>query len=119
MIIRLLESIDSEAEENDYTVVNEIEVPQVDPLRVAPVREKVGRSLSFSDLAKIVPEIRPFETFEPNEPDSYYAQDTRAWRDADQTPELIDIPHYIGVRTVLQSILKHYGMLEDIVVQIG
>ena len=117
MIIKVLEHADTE--EDEFRVVEKIEILGVDPLRITPVREKVGSLLTIQELAELASQVQPSEPLNPYEMDSYYAQDVAAWRDGALSPDSIDIPHHIGLRVVLASILQKYSASDRLLIQIG
>jgi hypothetical protein len=117
MIIKVLERADSE--EDGFRVVDEIEIKEVDPLRVTPAREKVGSSLTIQELAELVAQVQPSEPLNLDEPDSYYAQDIDVWRDGDLAPDSVDIPHHIGLQVALASVLQKYGKSDHLLIQIS
>jgi hypothetical protein len=114
MIIRLLEHRDEEPK-----VLDEIEVEGVDPLRVAPIHEQVGNLIPIRQLSEMLREIQPVETMNPEEFDSYYAQNISVWRDGDTSPVRIEIPHHMGLRIALMSILHKYGLSDQLLIQIS
>jgi hypothetical protein len=116
MIIRVLERVDTE---DKFRVVDEIEIEGVDPLRIIPVREKVGSSLTIQELAEVVTQIQPSEPLNPDEPDSYYAQGIAVWRDGSLSSDSVDIQHHIGLRVALASVLERYGASDRLLIQIG
>ncbi len=120
MIIKVLKRVDTETEEEDeFSVVDEIEIKGVDPLRITPVREKVGSPLAIQELVELVAQVQPSEPLNPDEPDSYYAQEIAAWRDGDLSPDSIDIPHHIGLQVALASVLQKYGTSDHLLIQIS
>jgi len=114
MIIKVLERVGDE-----FRTVDGIEIEGVDPLRVAPVHDKVGSPLSIQELAELLAQVQPLEPLNSDELDSYYAQNISAWRDGNLSPDSIEIPHHIGLRLALASILKKYGASDHLLIQIG
>jgi len=112
MIIRVLEHKDEEP-----VVLDEIEIKEVNPMRVTPVC--VGNSLSIQELKELLGQIQPLEPSKPEEPESYYAQNVTAWRDGSLSSGLLDIPHHIGLRVVLESILQRYSTSNHLLIQIS
>ncbi len=119
MIIKVIERVGAESEEGEFRVVKEIEIKGVDPFRVVPIREKVGSPLPILEMTELLAQIQPSEPPNPDELDSYYALNVEAWRDGSLSPDSIDIPHHIGLRLALASILKKYGVSKNLLIQIS
>jgi hypothetical protein len=119
MIIKVLEHVDTETEGDGFRIVDEIEIERVDPLRITPVREKVGSSLTIQELTEMVAQIQPVEPLNPDEPESYYAQGIAVWRDGRLASDSLDTPHHIGLRVALASVLERYGASDYLLVQIS
>jgi hypothetical protein len=117
MIIKVLERAD--AEEDEFRVVDEIEIAGVDPLRIMPVHEKVGSPLPIQELAELIAQVQPSEPLNLDELDSYYAQNIAAWRNGNLSPDSIDIPHHIGLQVALASVLQKYGTSDHLLIQIS
>jgi hypothetical protein len=121
MIIKVLERVDTETEEDkdEFRVVGEIEIEGVDPFRITPVREKVGSPLTIQELTELVAQIQPSEPLNQDEPDSYYAQGIAVWRDGSLSTDSVDIPHHIGLRVALASVLERYSASDHLLIQIS
>lgn len=117
MIIRVLERV--RAEEDEFKTVDEFEIKGVDPLRVNPVHERVGSPLSIRELAELVEQVQPSEPMNLDELDSYYAQNITVWQDGNLSPDSIDMPHYIGLRVAMKSVLQKYNASDHLLIQIG
>jgi len=105
MIIEVFESANNE-------VTIEIEIDNVDVSRVLPFREHVGERIAKEELKTLLTEVGPIEAVNPDEPESYYAQNVPVWLDGNIDPGAatsIDIPHHIRLRVVLESVLQKYG----------
>jgi len=102
-------------EEGESATELEVEIVGIDPLRVIPIREKVGSLLSIQELTELLGQIQPLEPLKLEEPESYYAQGIAAWQDSSLSCNSIDIPHHIGLRVAVASIVEKYGMTEYLV----
>ena len=100
----------------------EIKIGNVNVSRVSPFRDYVATQITKEKLKALLDEILPFEDVDPEEPESYFAQQVSVWLDGNITSEnvtLIDIPHHIGLRLVLESILQKYGGSDNLQILIS
>lgn len=116
MIIEVFESSNSETP-------TEIKVASVDVSRVLPFRDYVAIQITKEKLKSLLGEIQPFEDINLEEPESYFAQEVSVWLDdniGSESATLIDdIPHHIGLRLVLESILQKYSTSDDLQILIS
>ncbi len=115
MIIEVFESANDEA-----TI--EIEIDNVDVSRVLPFRENVGERIAKEKLKTLLTEVGPIEAVNPDEPENYYAQNVPVWQDGDIGTEkttLMDIPHHIRLRVVLEGVLQKYGTSDNLQIRIS
>lgn len=116
MIIRILKG--STQDDADSGEEETIEVEAIDLSRTTAYEEVTKPPLTMPAVKLLAKNVGPIEPFDPGEPDSYYARNVGVtdWRDGIGPP--MDIPHYIGLRVVLESILDKYGE-SDFLVKIG
>ncbi len=107
----------TEAEEG-FDIIDEFDVAGVDPLRVLPVHEKIGIPLTAQELTELIIQIQPLEPLNSEEPESFYAQNILAQQDGKLSSNPIDIPHHIGLRVAIKSILQKYKA-SDLLFQIS
>ena len=106
-------------EQGNTKVVETIEIAEIDTSRITPVNAKVADPpIPIQELSDLITQIQPVELLKPEEPDTYYAQNIEAWRDGNLSREKIDIPHHIGLRVLLTSILQKYGISNRVLIQI-
>jgi hypothetical protein len=117
VIIEILEQEDNEGDGS--RVVDEFKIAGIDPLRIIPVHDKVGTSLTIQETKELVSQIKPRKLLRPDELDSYYAQNIPVLRNGNLSPDLVDIPHHIGLRVVLESILQKYGKSNHLLIRIS
>ena len=96
-----------------------IEIEGIDPSRITPVNMKVGVLIPMTELSNFITEIKPIEQPQPEELDSYYAQHVTVYEDGDLSSKELGIPHHIGLRVVLESVLQKYGTFNNIQIQIS
>lgn len=104
--IEILDHVD--AEEGDPKIMDKIEIEEIEALHVSPVTTRLGNLIPMTQLAELVSEIKPIEQL-TEERDRYYAQNVPVCEDGDRSNNTLDIPHYIGLRIVLESVLRKYG----------
>lgn len=107
----------TEAEE-EFDIIDEFDIAGIDPLRILPIHEKIGTPLTTQELAELIAQIQPLEPLNTQEPESFYAQNVQVWQDGQLSSNSIDIPHYIGLRVAITSILQKYKT-PDLLFQIG
>lgn len=115
MIIEVFESTSNEA-------VIEIKIDNVNVSRVSPFADYVATQIRKEKLKTLLDEILPFEDVNPEEPESYFAQEVSIWLDGNIFPRnatLIDIPHHVGLRLVLESILQKYDTSDNLQILIS
>ena len=98
--------------------IKKIEIAGIDPLRIIPVNEIVGSRIPMTELSDLIAKIEPIEQPQPEEFDSYYAQHVFVYEDGDLSPKKLDLPHHIGLRVVLESVLQKYGTFNNMQIQI-
>ena len=115
MIIEVFESPNIE-------IPIEIEIENVDVFRVLPFNDNVGERISKEELKSLLNEVLPSEDLNMNEPESYYAQAVSVWLDGNISHENvtpIDIPHHVGLRLALESILQKYSTSDSLQIRIN
>lgn len=121
MIIEVLKLGDTEEDESE--VIEKIEISKIDTSRIIPVNETVANlPIPIQELSDLIRQIQPIKPLKLEEPDDYYAQSISAWRDGDLSPNSnnpIDIPHHIGLRVVLTSVLQEYGTSDNLLIHIS
>lgn len=108
-----------ETTEDDPVIKEKIEIEGINPLRISLVNMKVGDRIAMNELSNFISKIEPIEQLQPEEPDSYYAQHVHVHEDGDLSSKKLDLPHHIGLRVVLESVLQKYGAFNDLRIQIG
>ena len=98
--------------------IKKIEIAGIDPLRIIPVNEIVGNRIPMTELSNLITKIKPIEQPQQEELDSYYAQHVFVYEDGDLSPKKLDLPHHIGLRVVLESVLQKYGTFNNMQIQI-
>lgn len=115
MIVEVFESANNEA-------TTEIKIDSVDVFQVLPFCDKVATLLTKEELEALLAAVRPTEEVNMKEAESYYAQDISVWQDGNIPPgniTPIDIPHHIGLRVVLESVLQKYGTSDNLQIRIN
>lgn len=115
MKIRILRRKEGEEE---FDTIDELDIVGVDSLRVPPIHEKIGTLLTTQELEELIPQIQPLEPLNAEEPESFYAQNVQVWQDGQLFSSSIDIPHHIGLRVAITSILQKYRA-SDLLYQIS
>ena len=106
--------------ENEPTMKEKIEIQGIQPSRITPINIEVGISISMTELPDIINKIKPIEKPQQEELDNYYTNQTPVFEDGDLSFKKLDIPHHIGLRVVLESVLQKYGNTsETLVIQIS
>lgn len=106
--------------ENEPTIKEKIKIQGIQPSRITPINIEVGISISMTELPDIINKIKPIEKPQQEELDNYYTNQTRVFEDGDLSLKKLDIPHHIGLRVVLESVLRKYGNTsETLVIQIS
>ena len=110
-----------DAEEDEPTIKKkiEIEIEGIEPSRIAPVGMIVGSPIAMTELLNLITEIKPIEQPQQEELDSYYAQRVLVYDDGDLSAKTLDLPHHIGLRVVLESVLQEYGSSDNLQIQIS
>ena len=105
--------------EGEPTIREEIEIEGIEPSRIAPVNMKVGIPIAMTELLNLITEIKPIEQPRPDELDSYYARRVPVYEDGDLSTKEFDLPHHIGLRVVLESVLQKYGTSNNLQIRIS
>ena len=100
-------------------IKEKIEIEGIDPFRITPVNMKISDRIPLTELSNFIAEIEPIEQPQPEELDSYYAQQVPVYEDGELSPKKLDIPHHIGLRVVLESVLQKYGTFNHMQIQIS
>ena len=117
MIIKVLKRPSGNtADEMEPEEIDKIELLQINSFSIASVAEKVGYDLTAEELQQVLNKVKPSDFVEKDE---RYAGNVPAWMDGDSTRNGISIPHYIGFRLVLDSILQKYGTSTDLIFQLA
>ena len=118
-ILELVNSAENEPTISQEKTKEEIKVDAIEPSRVSPVNLRVARRIPMNELPDLIHEIKPVEDPKPDELDSYYAQRVQIYEDGDLSWKELDLPHHIGLRVVLESVLQKYGDSENLLIQIS
>ena len=108
-----------EAEENEPTIKEKIEIEGIEPSRIVPVGMKVSDRIPMTKLSNLITKIKPIEQPQQEELESYYAQRVPVYEDGDLSSKELDLPHHIGLRVVLESVLQKYGTSDNLQIQIS
>ena len=115
----LIEVFKFDAERDRQQIIERIEIVEIDTSRIAPVNKQVGSTIAISELEPLITQIKPVNPMDSEEPESYHAQNIAAWQDSNLFPKKIDLPHHIGLRVALRSILQKYSTVDDLQIQIS
>lgn len=99
--------------EDEPTIIDKIQISEIEPLRITPVNIKIDIPISMSELRSLISEIKPVEEPQQEELDSYYAMRIPVYNDGNLSAEELDLPHHIGLRVVLESIIRKYGRASE------
>ena len=106
--------------ENELTIKERIEIPGIQASRINPVNIKVSILIPMTELPDFINEIEPIEGPKQEELDSYYAMRVPVYNDGNLSVEELDLPHHIGLRVVLESIIrKYHNTSEDLHIRIS
>lgn len=117
MVIEIIQSGDTK--ENEPTIKEKIEIEGIDPFRITPVNTKIGSPISMAELLKIISEIDAIEQLQQEALDNYYARKVPVYEDGNLSSKQLDLPHHIGLRVVLESVLQKYGKSDNLQIQIS
>ena len=95
--------------ENEVKIKKRIEIPEIQASRIDPVNIKVGISILITELPDFINEIKPIEEPNREELDSYYAMQVSVYNDGNLSKDALDLPHHIGLRVALESIIRKYN----------
>ncbi len=118
--IEILERVDSE--EDEPTIREEIRIVRIEgiePSCITPVNMKVSILIAMTELLNLITEIKPIEQPRQEELDSYYALRVPIYEDGDLSAKEINLPHHIGLRVVLESVLQKYGTSDNLQIRIS
>ncbi len=121
--IEILEQVDAEgqedAEEGEPTIREKIEIERIEFLHITPVNTKAGSLIPITELLNLITEIKPIGQPQQEELDRYYAQRVSVYEDGDLSSKALDLPHYIGLRVVLENVLQKYGISDNLQIRIS
>lgn len=117
MVITVYKQLTTSAEEGDsIQILDEIKILQIDSSIILPFKDKVGTPLTVQELKELVNHIE----LDPSlQEDERYARNVDTWKDGRVFSEAMDIPHHIGFRLAVNSILQKYGAIPDLLFQIS
>ncbi len=95
--------------ENEPTIKETIRIQRIQTSRITPMNIKVSIPLPMTELPDFINEIKPIEGPQQEELDSYYAMQVPVYNDGNLSAEELDLPHHIGLRVVLESIIRKYN----------
>ncbi len=116
VIIKILKF--PETESGEIQLLDTITIEKVDVFRVKPIKELVGTPLSLQKISELISQIQPSESLNKDEPELYYSQEVELIKDGNLLTVKMDIPHYISIRIVLESVLKTSNMFKNIRIEI-
>lgn len=105
--------------ENEPMMKEKIEIEEIQLSCIAPVDIQDGIPISMNQLSKLISKIGPLEELQLEEPESYFAQQISVYHDGSLSLKELNIPHYIGLRVVLENILQKYGTSETLKIKIS
>ena len=121
--IEILEQVDAEgqedAEEGEPTIREKIEIEEMELLYITPVDTKAGSLIPMTELLNLITEIKPIGQPQQEELDRYYAQRVPVYEDGDLSSKALDLPHHIGLRVVLESVLQKYCISDNLQIRIS
>lgn len=120
LIIKVLRVL--EAEPGEVEIINTVILEEIDVFRIKPINELVGTLLTFKQVSELVSSIRPYESLSDvnaEELELYYSQDVDLIKDGSLSHVKMDIPHHIGARVAIESILQQTNSLENIRIEIA
>ena len=100
-------------------IKEKIEIEGIHPLRITPVNIKINIPIPMAELPDLIAEIEPIEEPQQDELDSYYANQIPVYNDGDLSSKELDLPHHIGLRLALESLLQKYETPEDLQILIS
>lgn len=116
-IIEIFQPGDSQ--EDEPIIKETIQVESIQPSRVTPLNDKVGIQIKMKKLSNLIFEIKPIDPPDEEELESYYAQEIPVYDDGNFSPRKLDLPHHIGLRVVLESVLQKYERFDDLQIRIS
>ncbi len=116
MVITVYKQVDIGGEEDNTQVLDRIEIPQIDSLSIIPVRDHVGTPLTAQYLRKLVNHLELPSSLQEDE---RYAQNVDTLKEGCVVSGVMDIPHHIGFRLAVNSILQKYGDIPNLLFQIS
>ncbi len=105
--------------EDEPTIKEKVEIEEIQLSRIAPVDIQDGIPIPMNQLSKFINKISPLEELQSEEPESYFAQQISVYHDGNLSLKELDIPHYIGLRVVLENVLQKYGTSETLKIKIS
>ena len=106
--------------EDELTIKERIEIQGIQASRINPVNIKVSIPIPMTELLDLTNNIIPIEEPKQEELDSYYAMQVPVYNDGNLSAEELDLPHHIGLRVVLESIIRKYSNTpEDLHIRIS
>ena len=105
--------------EDESVIKEKIELEGIDSFpHHSSEHDIVGNRIPMTELSDFITKIEPIEQPQLEELDSYYAQHVPVYEGGDLSAKKLDIPHHIGLRVVLESILQKYGTFNNMQIQI-
>ena len=95
--------------EDDPTIKERIQIQGIQALRITPMNIKVSIPIPMTELLDLINEIKPIEGPQQEELDSYYAMQVPVYNDGNLSTEELDLPHHIGLRVALESVIRKYN----------
>ena len=117
VIIEILQQGDTE--EDEPKIREKIEIEGIAPSRITLVNTKVSIPIPMTELLDVITEIEAVEQPQQEALDNYYAQCVPVYEDGDLLFKKLDIPHHIGLRVVLESVLQKYGTSDNLQIRIS
>ena len=105
--------------EDEITIMEKIEIEEIQLSRIAPADIQNGIPISMSKLSSLISRISPLEELQLDELDGYFAQQISVYYDGNLFCQKLDLPHHIGLRVVLENLLQKYGASEILKIKIS
>ena len=113
-VLRVTDTMDDEPMTEE-----KIQILEIDPLRITPADIQNGIPIPMSKLSNLISKIAPLKEPQQEDIDNYFAQQIPVYQDGNLSIQELDLPHYIGLRVVLENLLQKYGASETLKIKIS
>ena len=94
---------------DEPTIKERIQIQGIQTSRITPMDIKISIPIPMTELLDLINEIKPIEGPQQEELDSYYAMRVPVYNDGNLSAEELNLPHHIGLRVVLESVIRKYN----------